>query len=47
MKEFIDRLRQLARILGNVSLEEAVNWLEVKENAEQLRAEGHKEEAPE
>lgn len=43
--DIIEKLKQLMRILGNVRLDTAVTWLEVKENAERLRAEGHEPES--
>lgn len=39
--EFLEQLRKVMQILGDVKLSEAVTWAEVKENAESLRAEGH------
>jgi hypothetical protein len=32
-------------IVGDLTLSEAISWLEVKENAEKLLAEGHGDEA--
>lgn len=43
MNENLELLRKLISILGNVSLEDAATWLEVKENAAALLAEGHEE----
>ena len=43
MNENLELLRKLISILGNVSLEDAVTWLEVEENAANLLAEGHEE----
>jgi hypothetical protein len=34
-----DKIRKLIEIIGNLTLAEAANWLEVKENAERLKAE--------
>ena len=45
--DIIEKLKTLMRILGNVRLDTAVSWLEVKENAEHLRAEGHDTEPEE
>jgi hypothetical protein len=42
--EIILRLQQLLNLIGNVTLSEAVTWLEVEENAERLRKEGHEED---
>lgn len=39
--EFLQKLQQLLQVAGNITLSEAVTWLEVKENAEALKAEGH------
>ncbi len=44
--EIIQRLQLLMTLIGNVTLQDAVTWLEVEANAERLRKEGH-EEAPE
>jgi hypothetical protein len=45
MNEKLEFLRKLLTILGNVSLEEAVTWAEVEENAQMLLDEGHHEKA--
>lgn len=37
----IEIVRKLITIIGNVTLSEAVTWLEVKANAITLRQEGH------
>jgi hypothetical protein len=42
--ETIDLLNKLIEILGNVTLEEAIQWAQVEENARALRAEGHEGE---
>lgn len=39
--ELLRTLQLLLQLLGNVTLEDAVTWARVKENAERLRAEGH------
>lgn len=44
MDKTIAILNALMRAVGDVTLSEAVSWLEVKENAERLLAEGHEDE---
>jgi glucokinase len=47
MNEFLERLNALIAIVGaGMTLGEAMTWLEVKENAERLRAEGHETDIP-
>jgi triphosphoribosyl-dephospho-CoA synthetase len=41
MKEYLEMLNKLLTILGDVTISEAKTWVEVKANAEDLRAEGH------
>lgn len=43
--EELELLNRLIAIIGDaVTLAEAKTWLEVEENAERLRAEGHEED---
>lgn len=45
--EELELINRIIAILGDaVSLADVKTWLEVEENARQLRAEGHEEEAP-
>jgi hypothetical protein len=44
--EKLELIRKLIAILGNVSLEEAATWLDVKENAESLLAEIEADQTP-
>lgn len=37
----IEVIRKLITIVGNVTLQESLTWLEVKANAQSLREEGH------
>jgi len=41
MDKTIAILHALMKTVGDITLSEAVTWLEVKENAERLLAEGH------
>lgn len=46
MNEFLKRLNDLIAIVGGaITLQQAADWLAVKENAERLRAEGHEADA--
>jgi hypothetical protein len=45
MEKNIEFLKKLIDVIGNVTLSEAATWLEVEENAERLRAEGHEADA--
>lgn len=46
-KKLLETLKALLGLVGDVTLSEAVSWLEVEENAEKLKAEGHEGETPE
>ncbi|MEQ1644228.1 MAG: hypothetical protein ABL959_12345 [Pyrinomonadaceae bacterium] len=46
MEKGIALLNALMKAAGDITLSEAVTWLEVKENAERLLAEGHEDESP-
>ncbi len=41
MDKTLSILKAVMETIGDVTLSEAVTWLEVKENAEQLLADGH------
>lgn len=47
MDKTIAILNALMNAVGDVTLSEAVSWLEVKENAERLLAEGHGDDTEE
>jgi len=42
----LEIVNKLLTIVGDLSLSEAKTWLEVKANAEDLKAEGHEGEPP-
>lgn len=44
--ETLELINKLIAILGDVTLSEAKSFVEVKENAERLRAEGHENDPP-
>ena len=41
MNDVINILEQLIDTQGDMSVREAITWLQVEENAQSLRAEGH------